>query len=246
MITQIKQLLNLQKIDAEIFKYKNELNSINQKLEELKEEMDSIKESIEKKNDKLKELESRKNKVEEEIKVEKGNLKKWEARFNESRNTREGIALMHEIEVLKKALDEMEEEVIKILEEMDTFKKLISEEEAKLNELQKKYSEKEEEFNNKSKGVKDIIARLEEDRKKEIGAIKPEILAEYDRIKEKRNGLAIVPIVNGNCSGCHMGIPPQLFTKVYAAISIETCPNCQRFIYIEEVLEENLEAQKNN
>lgn len=246
MINQIKLLINIQKIDIEIYKFKNEIDSLNKKLEATKEEIDSKEQSISKKNEKIKELETRKNKIEEEIKVEKTNLKKWEARLNESKNSREGIALMHEIEVLKKAIDEMEEEVLKILEEMDSFKKLIADEEKELNLLKERYKEEEEELNTKAKGINEKIEQLSEERKKELGGIKPEILAEYDRIKERRNGLAIVPIVNGTCSGCHMGIPPQLFTKVYAAISIENCPNCQRFIFIEEILDESNTQEENN
>ncbi len=246
MITQIKLLRNIQKIDIEIYKHKNELTALNKKLEITKEKLESVEQSIAKKNEKIKELEARKNKIEEEIKVEKTNLKKWEARFNESKNSREGIALMHEIEVLKKAIDEMEEEVLKILEEMDSFKKLISEEEKELIKVKEKFQKEEEELKAKAKSINETIDILNEDRKKELGGIKAEILAEYDRIKERRNGLAIVPIVNGICAGCHMGIPPQLFTKVYAAISIETCPSCQRIIFIEEILDENNVKEENN
>ncbi|MGC8926306.1 MAG: zinc ribbon domain-containing protein [Myxococcota bacterium] len=245
MINQLKLLRNIQKIDVEIYKYKNELNLLNRKRETTLEELSTIEQSIAKKNEKIKELETRKNKIEEEIKVEKTNLKKWEARFNESRNSREGIALMHEIEVLKKALDEMEDEVLKILEEMDSFKRLITEEEKQLNIIKERLAKDEEELNTRAKDINANIDKLTEERKKQLGGIKPEILNEYDRIKERRNGLAIVPIVNGTCAGCHMGIPPQLFTKVYAAISIETCPSCQRIIYIEEILDENPAANSN-
>lgn len=245
MITQIKLLRNIQKIDVEIYKYKNELTALNKKRDATLEELTAIEQSIAKKNDKIKELEGRKNKIEEEIKVEKTNLKKWEARFNESKNSREGIALMHEIEVLKKALDEMEDEVLKILEEMDSFKKLITDEEKQLNSLKEKLSKEEEVLKNKAEEINSKIEKLTEERKKQLDGIKPEILSEYDRIKERRNGLAIVPIVNGICAGCHMGIPPQLFTKVFAAISIETCPSCQRIIYIEDILQEDPAANNN-
>ncbi|MCX7943513.1 MAG: C4-type zinc ribbon domain-containing protein [Deltaproteobacteria bacterium] len=241
MINQIRLLRNIQKIDVEIYKYKNELSNLNKKLETTLEELTTKEHSISKKLEKIRELEARKNKIEEEIKVEKTNLKKWEARLNESRNSREGIALMHEIEVLKKAIDEMEEEVLKILEEMDSFKKLISDEEKELNNLRDRYKNEEDELNNKAKGINEKIEQLTKERAKELNGIKPEILSEYDKIKERRNGLAIVPIVNGTCSGCHMGIPPQLFTKVYAGVSIETCPSCQRFIFIEDILNEHRE-----
>jgi len=247
VINQIRLLCNVQKIDVEIYKYKNELDALYKKRDETLEKLREREESIAKMNDKIKELENQKNKTEEEIKVEKTNLKKWEARFNESKNSREGIALMHEIEVLKKALDEMEEDVLKKMEEIDSFKKLIKEEEAILNTIKEQLAKEEEEIKSKAEDINKNINKLLETRKNEIKDIKPEILAEYDKIKEKRNGLAIVPIVNGNCAGCHMGIHPQLFTKVYAAISIETCPSCHRMIYIEDLLEcDTTESKESN
>jgi predicted nucleic acid-binding Zn-ribbon protein len=237
VINQLRLLCNLQKIDIEIYKYKNELDALYKKRDETLAQLQEKEEAIAKMNDKIKELENQKNKTEEEIKIERTNMKKWEARLNESKNSREGIALMHEIEVVKKAIDEMEEEVIKKMEEIDSFKKLVKEEEAKLNSIKEKLAKEEEELRAREESIKQTMNSLIEKRKNETKDIKPEILAEYDRIKEKRNGLAIVPIVNGNCSGCHMGIHPQLFTKVYASISIETCPSCQRIIYIEDILE---------
>lgn len=244
MIDQIKLLCNVQKIDIEIYKYKNELSALYKKRDKTQEQCDTIEQSISKKAEKIKDLETRKAKIEEEVKVEKTNLKKWEARFNESRNSREGIALMHEIEVLKKAIDEMEEEIIKIMDEIDSFKKLIDEEEKELKVARLHLSEEEEEINRRANEINENINKLTEDRKKELNGIRAEILSEYDRIKEKKNGLAIVPIVDGSCTGCHMGIPPQLFTKVYAAVSIETCPSCQRIIYIDDIL--NCESEDVN
>ena len=54
----------------------------------------------------------------------------------------------------------------------------------------------------------------------------------------ERLGLAVVPVVNGVCKGCHMAIPPQLYNIIQRGLSMETCPSCNRIIYWEELMKD--------
>jgi uncharacterized protein len=50
-------------------------------------------------------------------------------------------------------------------------------------------------------------------------------------------------VTSGTCGGCHMTIPPQLYNILIRGNSIESCPNCHRIIYWDELLKEKaLEA----
>jgi len=53
-------------------------------------------------------------------------------------------------------------------------------------------------------------------------------------IKARRNGIAIVAVSRGICSGCHMNIPPQLYNELQRSEQILCCPNCNRILYWDE------------
>ena len=50
-------------------------------------------------------------------------------------------------------------------------------------------------------------------------------------VREGRNGLAVVNVVQGVCQGCFMSIPPQKFNLLLKGDQIFDCPTCQRILY---------------
>ena len=58
-----------------------------------------------------------------------------------------------------------------------------------------------------------------------------QLLRRYERVLARREGKAVVAAVGGKCSGCSMRLPPQLFILVQRAEVLQSCPNCQRFLY---------------
>ena len=56
-------------------------------------------------------------------------------------------------------------------------------------------------------------------------------LRKYDTLRQRRNGLAVVNVVDGVCQGCFMAIPPQLFNRLLRGDELFDCPTCQRMIH---------------
>ena len=56
---------------------------------------------------------------------------------------------------------------------------------------------------------------------------------QYERILKARKGLAVVPIVDGDCcSACHVHMRPAALGQVYAGSEIISCESCTRILYI--------------
>ena len=61
-----------------------------------------------------------------------------------------------------------------------------------------------------------------------------ELLKRYNKIKDFRDGVAVVPVKDGSCQGCFMSLMPQLFQEVRQNTEIYYCPHCNRIIYFKE------------
>jgi hypothetical protein len=72
---------------------------------------------------------------------------------------------------------------------------------------------------------------LKNDRETILPNVETPFLADYQKLLMGKRGVAVVALQGGHCSGCHMNIPPQLFTEVKRNDRIQHCPNCQRIIY---------------
>ena len=53
----------------------------------------------------------------------------------------------------------------------------------------------------------------------------------YDILRNRRNGLAIVNVLDGVCQGCFMNLPPQQYNMLLRGDKLLDCPSCQRMIY---------------
>jgi len=64
-----------------------------------------------------------------------------------------------------------------------------------------------------------------------------DILFKFERIIRNKEGLGIVPIVNGCCSGCHIILPMQFVNEVRTEEKIQFCPYCSRILYFQSAMD---------
>src|SRR4029079_726169 len=85
------------------------------------------------------------------------------------------------------------------------------------------------------------IAAIRVDRDTVAAGIRPARLTRYGALRMRR-GLAVVAVRGGNCTGCNMNMPPQLYNVLQRGTSLETCPYCHRMIYWDELMKDPKDA----
>lgn len=183
------------------------------------------------------ELERRR--AEGELVGEKEKVHKWEARLNDIRNSREFAALQRETEVLKRQNRDSEEKIFDLTAEGETLTKEINELSEESDTLQDKYQEQARAADKLVEQLQSDTAELRAGQQKVREELKPSVLRKYERILKGRGGLALVMVHKGTCAGCHMTLPPQLFIELQRCNQIETCPNCQRILFWDGLLEKD-------
>jgi len=57
----------------------------------------------------------------------------------------------------------------------------------------------------------------------------------YENIRERRGGLAVVPLKKEACQGCYMHVPTQIYVQLCKGEEeIIRCPHCDRILYVEQ------------
>ena len=228
MLEELKKLVNLQAVDSEIFKLEEELDT-------LPDSNDALEEQIVEKENKIKELKNaidiqvdEKNKRDEIYKKGEEKLKTITGKQSAIRNKEEYNALLREIDNIKRFNRDLSDEIAEIsreieakteelniteeqfTREIDGFKKQISANTKRMEELDK------------------TIDKLYDEREKLSKNIRPAVYNKYQRIiATSPNGKAIAMAEHRVCLGCNMTLPPELYNMVLRAVRIEVCPNCQ-------------------
>ena len=64
------------------------------------------------------------------------------------------------------------------------------------------------------------------------------LMADYVQVKRMVKNLAVVPVLQSVCQGCHRKIPPQMFIELQRSDQLKFCPHCDRLIFWDEALEQ--------
>lgn len=239
MREQLLHLIEVQKIDAKIAEIKKSSEQYPRRLAALEEKRKNAEKQVKLINEELENLEKDYSERNEALKIEDGKVKKWEMRLNDIRNQREYISLSHEIESSKRQnKDESEhlEELRSTINEKGKIRDTLTDD---LAEISIDSSKETTELQEKIAAANDDIAAQVKIRDGLLNNVNANILKRYERIRDHRKGIALVPAKDGCCMGCHMNIPPQLYNTLLKVDQIITCPCCGRILYWEGILAED-------
>ena len=144
---------------------------------------------------------------------------------------REQTALLKEIEDAKKNAKENEEKIMAIMLTIEKLTAQITEEKNLLKGEKELVAEETEKVRANIEAITKGKREKDLQRNEQAAKIKPNTLRKYNTLRERRNGLAVVNVVDGVCQGCFMAIPPQLYNQLLRGDQLFECPTCQRMIH---------------
>ena len=66
------------------------------------------------------------------------------------------------------------------------------------------------------------------------GGVSETILPLYLRLMKSKAGLALAPMKDGKCEGCHMKLIASTVAAVFTGKEIARCEDCGRILYVED------------
>jgi uncharacterized protein len=158
-------------------------------------------------------------------------LKKYQAQLMAVKNSREYGAMLNEIDQVKKALREAEDEVVSLMETLETAGKDLAERETALpgetDEHEKSlagWRQTQQQIDRELAEAAREVAELEK-------KFPPKVLSEFRRLFDRKGGLAVVRALDGSCSACHVRLRPALYQALRNSGEILTCDSCKRILY---------------
>jgi len=228
---EIKQLTELQVIDLEIAKLDAEINAEQTALAKSEKAFNERQSSIEELKEKIEAAETQRKELEAELADELSRIKERQSKMMQVQTNREYQSLLKEIEDGKKSIKEKEEEVVRIMEASEANAKIMAEQETLIADEKKTLAEQSAKAKKHAGDIEGKKAKIAVKRDAMAKNIKTSALRKYDMLRTRRNGKAVVGVVNGICQGCFMSIPPQHFNDILKGDRILNCPTCQRILF---------------
>ncbi|MFH1857096.1 MAG: C4-type zinc ribbon domain-containing protein [Candidatus Omnitrophota bacterium] len=229
---QIDKLLKLQEVDLKILSLEKEKSRLPQEIKEMHSQESSINEGVKTLEEKLKQVQVEHKNKELDLQTKEGEIKKYGLQLYQVKTNKEYSSLQHQIEGLKADCSVIEDEIITVLDEIETVNKNLKQEKERQQQKINEFKQEEAVFKNRISLVDLEIETLIKDREAMVQTIDKEIYAKYDKILRGKGGAAIVPVVDSSCGGCNIGLPPQVINELGIGGNLIFCGNCARMLYL--------------
>lgn len=231
---EICKLVQTQDIDVKIFALSKEEKECPKILEAIISEYESKKARLKLLEDNKQKLTLKQKDKEGELAGKEESMKKSQGQMSLLKTNKEYQAKLTEIESYKADMSLIEEDILRIMEEIDVTKKQVDAEKNSLIDEEKKFNEKKSALNNRVKEIEGQVADLTGKRRVLTDSVEKTILKQYEHILHGKDGLALVKVKDNSCLGCHMTVPHQVVNEIKMYDHLITCGICARILYLEE------------
>lgn len=153
-------------------------------------------------------------------------------RLKSVKTNREYQALLKEVEELKKQNARIEDEMIKLMGDIESGEAQLVQNATEIQSLAAEIEAEKSAVEESTQYQRLRLKELGEKKSQYTVKTEPGLLKLFNRVRTIHSrGNAVVQAIDAVCEGCHMNIPHQLYNELQRCDSIKLCPNCQRIIY---------------
>ena len=193
-LDQIRQLVELQKVDDAIFAVRQELESAPRQLDELQAKFDASNAQRERIVEKLTHLQEQQKRLAMEIDDDSARIKKSKNKLMQVENTREYHAMMREMDSMEKINRSREEEKMTLMEEVQRQNEALAELDLTHGALQAELEVRRDGLEEKIQLAQAKLAELEEKRQHAAGVIPQPVFVRYEFIRKRLEHPVIVGV----------------------------------------------------
>ena len=220
-------LKELQKLDLQIQKARTRIHDFDPLLEEVEQPALVLESELGSSRNRLKEmkLESRRLELAAEERLER--RKRLDERLKGVRNLREEAAVSAELEMVKRALQNDEQEAFTLIDQIRKVEERLAEVETAFDGASALVEPKRNELLQQREDAKSELESLERDRDGFVARMPEHELRTYEAIRAGGRRVAVAELTDdGACSNCFGVIPLQLQNEIRHGEALIRCEGC--------------------
>lgn len=230
---ELQALKEVQVLDKQIYDLTQELLLIPVERQDVQGEFEKSKAQVESLDSAMKQLKLKQKEKEMDLAEREEKIVKLQVQLTQIKTNKEYSVLQQEIASGKADNSILEEEIIRLMDEVDLAVRNLNGGREVMKQDEKKLHDKKAELDQKEKTCRGRIDELKARKFELIRQVHPEVSALYEKILAKKSGVALAPINGENCSACHMLLRPQILNEVMLRENLVLCESCSRILYLD-------------
>lgn len=229
-------LRGLQELDTSIWRLRREQERLPAERERRRGSLDAKRQRLIELDAELRHQRALVKEIEDSTTLSRQRLRKLE---HESANSRADQAMLaaygHEMRTLRRDISDSEEEGLREVEKSDAKQKERDALQAEIDSLEKEFAVLDESLTREEAEVALKLKEMNTERRRRMGeGVPPDVLNQYERLLEARDGVALAMLDVRTCQGCFIAVPTNIYVRLTRGREVVACPNCQRILYLPE------------
>jgi predicted nucleic acid-binding Zn-ribbon protein len=227
----LEQVIALQRLDSASHDAERRLAEEPERAARLEARLENARERVAAAKKRLAENQEARRAVEKDVAVHQGRLSKFRDQAMEVKTNQEYHAIQKEITFAQNEIKGIEEKILERMLEADELNAELKQAEAALAAEQKSVDADRKALAAENVELSAARERMAAERAAIVGTMDRSVLATFELVARRRNGVAVAEARDGICTICHVRLRPQVFNNVRRNSDIIQCDSCQRILY---------------
>src|SRR5579864_3499720 len=237
MLSDLKNLMELQVADREIRRLKEEVAALPRRVAAIEEKLAATKAQLEKAKAAVKTDEAARRKLETAIQDLQGKISKYRDQSLDVKTNDQYKALLHEIQFAEQDIRANEDKILELMVNAEIREKDVKAAEVKLKAETAEIEKEKVEARERTAEDEKELAEWNGKRDTARTGVDADLLRQYDRVAKHR-GTGLSEARDHKCLACQVMLRPQTYNEVRAATHVVTCESCQRILYYDPANDE--------
>lgn len=159
-------------------------------------------------------------------------IEKFETHMRRVTTQKEYAAARKQVDEARRLNDSLQNEILEMKVKQDEIGPKLTEQVERHAKVQDEFQKIEAVILAEKAKIDAEMAVLDKELRSESTKLSTQVMPYYERLLKGGKFPPIVAVVQGQCGGCHMALPPHFFNQLLARNgTLFTCPNCARIIY---------------
>jgi predicted nucleic acid-binding Zn-ribbon protein len=231
MLPDLERVIALQRLDSANHEAQRQLAEEPDRMKAFEARLDTAKAAVAAARERLAENQAARRAIEKDVAVHQGRLSKFRDQLMSVKTNVEYQAMQKEIEFAQTEVKVHEDRILEGMLEADDLTAAVKRAEADLAAEQKAVDADRKAYAAELAAVRERLDRMTAERADVVRAIAPQVLATFELVARRRNGVAVAEARDGICTICHVRLRPQVFNVVRRNDDILQCDSCNRILY---------------
>jgi uncharacterized protein len=231
MNADLEKLIALQRLDSATHDAQRRLAEEPERERALETRLATARDAVVAAKAKLTESQNVRREHEKTVALHQGRLSKFREQAMSVKTNQEYHAIQKEIAFAQGEMKTAEDAVLVQMLDGDELTAAVKRAETDFAAEQKKVDADRKALAAEAADLKATLGKLAGERGVVVTSLTPQVLATFELVANRRNGIAIAEARDGICTICHVRIRPQVFNNVRRNDQIIQCDSCNRILY---------------